>query len=221
MRDPLVQSLFETITLAGNPVTLLGLTGLACVAAWPFLRDRRSALAVQSAGALAFAMHFALLGAFTAAAASGLSLVQLLVAITSSDPHRRRSLDGLMLVALMLLTIMTWHGALSALVACASVISMRARSQRSIVRMKATFLVAAPFWLAHNLLAGAYFALAVDLVSVVGNLAGLIIATNRDQPRWTAIGSNVARFKAVMVGACSTLRLPVGGKPTQAAAAAS
>ena len=100
-----MQSLFETITLAGNPVTLLGLTGLACVAAWPFLRDRRSALAVQSAGALAFAMHFALLGAFTAAAASGLSLVQLLVAITSSDPHRRRSLDGLMLVALMLLLV--------------------------------------------------------------------------------------------------------------------
>src|SRR3546814_3610372 len=40
--------------------------------------------------------------------------------------------------------------------------------------MKGLFLVGAPFWLAHNLMVGALFALGTDLVSLASNLAHLM-----------------------------------------------
>lgn len=136
---------------------------------------------VQGAGAGAFALHFALIGAPTASAACLLSLMQLTVALVVRDRVAKLALDGATLLALLLLTVATWHGILSGLAACGGASSFIARTQRSTTRMKMVFLVAAPFWLAHNLLIGAPFALAVDLVSVAGNLLGLFAFWKREQ----------------------------------------
>ena len=136
---------------------------------------------VQGAGAGAFALHFALIGAPTASAACLLSLMQLTVALVVRDRVAKLALDGATLLALLLLTVATWHGILSGLAACGGASSFIARTQRSTTRMKIVFLVAAPFWLAHNLLIGAPFALAVDLVSVAGNLLGLFAFWKREQ----------------------------------------
>lgn len=161
--------------------TLLGVLGLGCVVTWPLLRSHGKALAVQGIGAVAFAAHFALLGALTASASCGLSLIQLTIAASIRDRRIRQALNVLMLVALLLLTIATWHGIASALVACGSLVGMFARCQRSMAKMKIIFIMAAPFWLAHHLIVGAPFALAVDLISVAGNLMGLHIAARRMQ----------------------------------------
>ena len=40
--------------------------------------------------------------------------------------------------------------------------------------MKGLFLIGAPFWLAHNLMVGALFALGTDLVSLTSNMANLL-----------------------------------------------
>ena len=48
-----------------------------------------------------------------------------------------------------------------------NVLGTCARLQTSTLRMKALFLVRSPLWLLHNLLIGAYFAIAVDIVSVL------------------------------------------------------
>ncbi|GAA3278085.1 hypothetical protein GCM10020258_60370 [Sphingomonas yabuuchiae] len=100
--------------------------------------------------------------------------MQLTVALVVRDRVAKLALDGATLLALLLLTVATWHGILSGLAACGGASSFIARTQRSTTRMKIVFLVAAPFWLAHNLLIGAPFALAVDLVSVAGICSGFL-----------------------------------------------
>jgi len=171
----------QTFASTGLAAILFGAVGLGCVVSWPLLPSRRGALMVQGAGAGAFALHFALIGAPTASAACVLSLMQLTVALVVRDRVAKLALDGATLLALLLLTVATWHGILSGLAACGGASSFIARTQRSTTRMKMVFLVAAPFWLAHNLLIGAPFALAVDLVSVAGNLLGLFAFWKREQ----------------------------------------
>ncbi|WP_371328220.1 YgjV family protein [Novosphingobium sp. NDB2Meth1] len=61
----------------------------------------------------------------------------------------------------------------SALALTGSSLGSLARLQTSTSRMKGLFLVGAPFWLAHNLMVGAVFALGTDLVSLASNLASL------------------------------------------------
>ncbi|MDG5973370.1 YgjV family protein [Sphingomonas paucimobilis] len=171
----------QTFASTGLAAILFGIVGLGCVVSWPLLPSRRGALMVQGTGACAFALHFALIGAPTASAACVLSLMQLTVALVVRDRVAKLALDGATLLALLLLTVATWHGLLSGLAACGGAASFMARTQRSTTRMKMVFLVAAPFWLAHNLLIGAPFALAVDLVSVAGNLLGLFAFWKRKQ----------------------------------------
>lgn len=128
---------------------------------------------VQGTGACAFALHFALIGAPTASAACVLSLMQLTVALVVRDRVAKLALDGATLLALLLLTVATaWapirpcrlrrgcflHGTDPAI---------NDADEDGLSRGR-------PFWLAHNLLIGAPFALAVDLVSVAGNLLGLL-----------------------------------------------
>lgn len=60
---------------------------------------------VQGAGAGAFALHFALIGAPTASAACLLSLMQLTVALVVRDRVAKLALDGATLLALLLLTV--------------------------------------------------------------------------------------------------------------------
>ena len=174
----------------GGSATLFGVIGLSCVVTWPLLRSYGRALIVQGIGAIAFAAHFALLGALTASASCALSLIQLMIASSVRASRLRRMLNILVLVTLMLLTIATWHGMASALVACGSLIGMIARCQRSTTKMKAIFIVAAPFWLAHHLIVKAPFALAVDLIAVAGNLVGLYIAARRMQAEWSVTFPN-------------------------------
>jgi len=158
---------------------MFGAIGLSCVVTWPLLHSYRRALVVQGIGAIAFAAHFALLGALTASASCALSLIQLTIAGAVCEPHLRRKLNILVLVTLMLLAIATWDGIASALVASGGLISTIARCQNSTARMKAIFIAAAPFWLTHDLIVKAPFALAVDLIAVTGNLVGLYLAGRR------------------------------------------
>ncbi|WP_430984397.1 YgjV family protein [Escherichia coli] len=72
------------------------------------------------------------------------------------------------------LSVVTWHGIPSALALTGSSLGSLARLQTSTTRMKGLFLLGAPFWLAHNLIVGALFALGTDAVSLASNLANLM-----------------------------------------------
>ena len=171
-------SLISEAMAAGSATSrILGMIGLACVVIWPFLRCLRRVIVVQSVGAIAFALQFAALGASTAAVACSIALAQLLIALIVRDRGTRLALNVASLVILVTLALFTWAGLSSLLAGCGAIISMVARNQSSPTRMKAAFLVGAPFWLAHNMIVGAPFALTVDFISVLTNIAGLCLAS--------------------------------------------
>lgn len=188
-------SFISAAMAAGSaPSIVLGMIGLGCVVIWPFLGCLRRVIVVQSVGAIAFTFQFALLGASTAAVACGISLAQLMIALTVRDRRTRVVLNVASLVILAALAILTWAGISSFLAGCGGFVSMAARNQQSPIRMKVGFLIGAPFWLAHNIIVGAPFALTVDFISVVTNIGGLCLAAFGAWRRLQAAGSG-AEFR--------------------------
>lgn len=151
-----------------------GCVALLCVVSWPFFRDYRTVVRIQSAGAAAFALYFLILGSPTAAIACAISCSQLVISASVRDRYVVTRLYGATLILLAFLSVATWHGIPSALAFTGSSLGSLARLQTSTTRMKGLFLVGAPFWLAHNLMVGALFALCTDLVSLASNLANLV-----------------------------------------------
>ncbi len=154
--------------------TTLGCVALLCVVSWPFFSDYRTVVKIQSAGAAAFALYFLMLGSPTAAIACLISCAQLVVSASVRDRYVVVRLYGASLIILSFLSVVTWHGIPSALALTGSSLGSLARLQTSTTRMKGLFLLGAPFWLAHNLIVGALFALGTDAVSLASNLANLM-----------------------------------------------
>lgn len=199
---------FISVAMAAGsaPSILLGMIGLGCVVIWPFLRSLRRVIVVQGVGATAFTFQFAVLGASTAAVACGISLAQLMIALTLRDRRTRLALNVASLVVLAALALITWAGISSLLAGCGGLVSMAARNQPSPIRMKVGFLIGAPFWLAHNIIVGAPFALTVDFISVVTNIGGLGLAAFGARRSLQAAGSGAALRNAGGVYRASFIR---------------
>jgi hypothetical protein len=156
---------------------IFGGLGVTAVIVWPRLQSYRSAVGVQCAGAVAFAAYFALSGASTASASCILAIVQLLTAALVRDRRVVIGVSAVTLACLGLIDAWTWSGIPTVLASVGCLVSTLARVQVSTHRMKIWFLVAAPFWLAHNVLTVSLFALVVDAVSIASN--GSSIARSR------------------------------------------
>lgn len=152
----------------------LGCIALLCVVSWPFFADYRTVVKIQSAGAAAFALYFLMLGSPTAAIACIISCSQLVISASVRDRYIVVSLYGASIILLGFLAVVTWHGPPSALALTGSIFGSMARLQTSTSKMKVLFLAGAPFWLAHNLIVGAVFALGTDLVSIASNCANIV-----------------------------------------------
>lgn len=153
--------------------TAFGCVALLCVVRWPFFGDYRTVVKIQSVGAAAFALYFLMLGSPTPAIACLISCSQLVISGTVRDRYVVVRLYGASLILLGFLSVVTWHGTPSALALTGRLMGSLARLQTSTTRMKVFFLLGAPFWLIHNLLVGAVFALGTDAVSLGSNLATL------------------------------------------------
>ena len=150
--------------------TASGCLALLCIIGWPFFSNYRTVVKIQSVGAAAFTLYFLTLGSPTAAMACLISCSQLLISASVRDRYVVTRLYGASFILLVFLSVVTWHGIPSALALTGSSLGSLARLQTSTSRMKGLFLVGAPFWLAHNLMVGAVFALGTDLVSYQGAL---------------------------------------------------
>ncbi|WP_083952608.1 YgjV family protein [Sphingobium amiense] len=157
----------------------VGGVALLCVLGWPFFTDYRTVVKIQSVGAAAFALYFLMLGSPTAAIACLISCTQLIISASIPDRYIIVRLYGASLILLAFLAIITWHGPPSVFAFVGSLLGSVARLQKSTARMKGFFLVGAPFWLAHNLIVGATFALGTDIVSLSSNLVSLFKSSMR------------------------------------------
>lgn len=168
-----VMSIFRFSVDYLDLASIFGLLAVATVFLWPFFARRKTILVFQSVGAGAFAMHFLLRGADTAAVASCIALAQVLA---TAFVRRKLHVFLIYVTSLLILvsaTIATWHGVTSLLAIIGSLLATAARLQKSTVRMQSWFLVAGPVWVAHNLIVGSIFGLTVDALSMASTAVGL------------------------------------------------
>ena len=152
----------------------LGAVALLCACTWPFCRQRRTMLLVQAAGSAALALYFASLGLATAASTGAVSLVQLLMAALIQRRARLMAAYAATIPVSVWLVAASWHGVPSALATLGAILCSIARLQRETKPMMVVSLFAAPFWVAHNLLTGSAFGLALDALSIAGSIVGLL-----------------------------------------------
>jgi hypothetical protein len=156
---------------------LAGLIGLVLLTAWPLLRGRRAILLAQSAGAMAFVVHYLLIGALTGAAMVSMSVVQALAALSEERPLWRRLVYLATIPALVAMTAVTWAGLPSLCAALGLALTTAARWQRSVTALRVLFLASAGAWVAHDFLTGSLQGIVADIACGIG----LVHALRRDQ----------------------------------------
>ena len=159
----------------GGSAALFGSIGIAAVLVWPRLRSYQGAVAVQCAGAAAFAAYFGVGGSSTASASCILAAIQLITVGLTRDRRVVMLVFTATLACLALMATWIWTGVPTVLATCGCLLSTLARMQPTTHRMKLWFLFAAPFWLAHNILTTSLLALAVDAMSIFSNGASLMM----------------------------------------------
>ena len=160
--------------LAAPLTQAVGLAGTAAGMSWPLFRGRLGILLGQLAACMAFAVHFALLGATTGAVMNALASAQVLAAI----PLGAR--PGFRLVYLGLLPViavgaaLTWNGGPSLFAALGLAFVSLGRYQTRVVPLRLFMGVALPCWFVHNALIGSVPGMISDVVGMAIN--GVMLA---------------------------------------------
>jgi hypothetical protein len=153
--------------MADNPAAAVaGFIAMACLAAWPLFRERGTMLTAYIGNNLGFAVHYALLGHWTAAAMNGLMGVQTVVAIMLVRQTKLRWAYYTLMPILALASVVTWQGPPSFLSAMATTLSTIGRMQTNDAALRVLLLASTPFWAAHDLIVGSGPGLVADVLSM-------------------------------------------------------
>ena len=157
---------FSAILAAISPTDIMGATGVALGSTWALFRSRRTILACQAMGSIAFCLHYILLGSPTAAISCAMSVVQSLAGYSG----RRPPWLGPLYVATYLVVVggavLTWHGLPSGFVIAAAFFAALGRWQTNPQRMRLVFLFCSANWVMHNSLVGTVFGLTSDTIAL-------------------------------------------------------
>jgi hypothetical protein len=181
---------------------------MVCFAAWPLFRERGTILAAYIGNNIAFALHYALLGHWTAVAMNGLMLVQTVVALRLVREPRWRLAYYALMPALVLAGILTWEGVPSLLSGAATAFSTLGRMQTRNAALRILLLAATPFWAAHDVIVGSIPGLAADLLNLATGTITLLWRAEALSPRAataTAAGADARP------GAATAARSPARG----------
>jgi hypothetical protein len=155
------------IVLAGNPAAAVaGLVAMVCFVAGPLFPARWTMLTAYIGNNLCFALHYALLGHWTAAAMNGLMSVQTVVAIMLVRQPRLRWAYYALMPVLALASAVTWQGVPSLLAAAATTLSTIGRMQTNDLVLRVLLLAATPFWAVHDLIIGSFPGLIADVLNM-------------------------------------------------------
>jgi hypothetical protein len=178
--------------MADNPAaTVVGLIAMVCFASIPLFRARRTMLLAYIGNNLGFALHYALLGHWTAVAMNGLMGVQTVVAIMLvREPKMLWAYYALMPV-LGLASAVTWQGLPSFFAAGATAFSTIGRMQTNGTALRILLLASTPFWVAHDLIVGSVPGLVAD---VLGMAIGMTMLLRYSPAVRTALGAWTLRL---------------------------
>lgn len=197
---------------------VFGSFGVLAVLSWPHSKSYLRAVIIQCGGSAAFAMYFLLSGSPTASVASMLGMAQLIAAALIRDRQLVMTFHIITLSFLIGIAASMSFDTTTALACSGAAMSTFARLQRSTISMKICFLLASPFWLAHNIITGSAFALIVDFISISSGSAATIplLLTwgkrpSAKRPRFGAEGRRVAmefwQAARVCIGSMEPARL--------------
>lgn len=153
---------------------------------------------MQCAGAAAFAAYFGISGSTTAAVSCILAAIQLLTVVLTRDRRVVRLVFTTTLACLGVMVTWTWNGIPTALASCGCLLSTLARMQPTTHRMKIWFLLAAPFWVAHNMLTTSLLALGVDALSIASNGASILALRTSFIAKATGLLYSLERYKGYL-----------------------
>ena len=181
------------IVMINNPVAAgAGLAAMVCLAIWPLFRARSTMLMTYIGNNLGFALHYTLLGQWTAAAMNGFMAAQTVVAIMLVRWPRLRWIYYALMPVLALASLVTWQGLPSFLAATAATLSTIGRMQTNEVVLRVLLLASTPFWAAHDLVVGSLPGLVADLLSMATGAAMLL---QRSRPIRSAMPGSVQRTR--------------------------
>ncbi len=160
---------------------LVGLCGMLGGMLWPFFRSRQAMLLVQLVPCLGFALHFAMVGAPTAAALNGLAALQVLAALALGTWPAFRLVYLLILPVIAAVMAVTWTGLPSVFAAAGMALISLARYQTRVAVFRGTMLVALPCWFVHNCLVGSIPGMVSDLTGMAVN--AWMLLRERTAPR--------------------------------------
>ncbi|MBF0251524.1 MAG: YgjV family protein [Alphaproteobacteria bacterium] len=154
----------------GAFAALLGIT-------WPLYASRRALLMAQGAAHAAFAVHFWLLGAPTAALMNVLGAAQTGAALPLGDRPGFRRLYLAILPVIALGAALTWHGWASLFSALGLALFSLARYQLDTLALRMLMVLGIVSWFAHNWMVMSIPAMTTDMLSLATSL--MMIAAER------------------------------------------
>jgi hypothetical protein len=153
--------------LAANPAAGgAGLVAMTCFVVSPLFQARWMMLTAYICNNLCFALHYALLGHWTAVAMNGIMSVQTVVAIMLIRQPRLRWAYYALMPVLAFASIITWQGVPSFLAAAATTLSTIGRMQTNDVVLRVLLLAATPFWAVHDLTVSSLPGLIADVLNM-------------------------------------------------------
>jgi hypothetical protein len=156
------------VVVADKPgAAVAGLIAMACFATWPLFRTRWTMLVTYIGNSVGFALHYALLGHWTAAAMNGLMGVQTVVVIMLDRQPRLRWVYYALMPLLAFASVATWQGPPSFFAAAATTLSTIGRIQTNNLALRVFLLASTPLWAVHDLLVASAPGLIADSLSMV------------------------------------------------------
>ncbi|MDA5093729.1 YgjV family protein [Aliiroseovarius sp. KMU-50] len=154
----------ETI-LAPTAAQAFGFAGLAAQMVWPLFRKRKAMLSVQLSASCTYAASYVLMGQSTAAAVCLTGATQNVITMLAGDHKWLSRISYVFLLIAVTVGIMTYAGLPSILAVTASCLNMIGRMQSDVLRMRGVQLSASPFGATHDVIVGAWPALAGAVVA--------------------------------------------------------
>ena len=131
-------------------------------------KERRQIIACLIVSCLLIAVHFALLGHWTAMGLGGLAAIRFIVSYHTTS----KKMMAVFIAASLLIAITTFHGLLSVLSCLGSVFGTVGSFCKEDKQLRQALLVGTSLWLVHNWLAGTPTAVLMEALFIGSNLLG-------------------------------------------------
>ncbi len=161
--NPRISTIFMLDFLHTNLAQIIGFVALV-IAVLAFQINQRTKLIIALGAAnVLWAVHFYLIGAYTGAAANGVSLFRNYSFIKLRTKYPGARLPAIFISLYSIVVLVTWQGFLSLLPLIGVTVGTIGLWQRKPSRIRQLSLIASPMWLAYNFVSSSYAGVLVEI----------------------------------------------------------